>query len=700
VAGGLGFSNGGAGTITMPFALTNESDPQNFRLTGRAQQRNGLRIERTITLGRNDQFFVIDVTMSNSSGSTLSSVAWMEGFNPQPGLSLGDNNRATINDVSAGGRLATASYVNNEFAQGLTVALGAAQADTRARATFASASNNPRDPGLLLSQAVIDPNGTGGDMQMVLTYDLGNLSAGASTSFRYFVFFGTTPGAVDTMYTTLNAGTGTGHLTPTPGTPATEILSDGSSVPVMPYKVYFPEGATGDNIYTFMPISNPNSRPVRVVAIARYEVGERDQVIGDITIAGNSRGGFTLIDPASRENGSALVRLPTPENPFVQYSIELRSDLPVAATFSHYDLNLVSGAGNFKAAVGEAFTSVTANSWTFAQVERGLGNTNFIVWYNTTSANSKADVFFYPLGGGQAYQATFTLGAFRRGGVSINDAIVQRLGQTNDPHVPLPEGIYGVVVTSPVQIVAALSHYNPSQGVAEGSIGSVGSGASSGVVAEGQIGLNGTGEHIAILTTGATASTVTISFLFDNGSAYRALRTVGARSTDVLDVTTLPNFTGGRPYAVFYEATAPVIVSARSNAFGGQLASSTAEAAYSWWGFGEGFRPGDSDPNHPGVVEHLRLYNPASATTTVEITISYDGTAGTEVFRRTLSARTVAEFNIHDFVTGARRLTNQWYSITVKAPTPIVAYMAHFDRAFPGAFGTLGTPLGRSAPVT
>lgn len=699
VGGGLGFSNAAASQNSLAFSLTNQSDPTNFRLTTRAQQGNGLRIERSVSFGRNDSFFVIDVTLTNASTGALTDVSWMEGFNPNPGISLGDNRATTVNDVASGQPFGTAVYTNNQFTQGLTVGLGAPTTDTRAGVTFANGAV-PRDPGVLIAQGAIDPNGTSGDFQMVITFDLGGLSAGSSTSMRYFVYFGTTPAQVQNLHAAMNAGTGTGHLAAESDQPATETLSEGSTVPVLPYRVFFPEGATGDNIFTFVPISNPNNTPVRVVAIARYEVGERDQVVGDVVIPAQSRGGFTLIDPVLKANNQTLVRLPTTENPFVQYALEIRSDLPVAATFSHYDLNLVSGANNFKAAVGEAFTSVTSNTWSFAQVEKGNGNVNFMVWLNTTSANSKVDVFFYPQAGGQAYQTTMTLGAFRRGGISVNDAVVQRLGQPNDPHISLPDGNYGVVLSSPVAIVASLSHYNGGEGVAEGAIGNVGAGSTTGVIPEGQIGLNGTSESIAILNTAGSAATVTISFLFDNGSAYRAVRTVLGNSSSTIVVEDLPNFTGGRPYSVFYESTASVIVSARSNAFSGQLATSTADAAYSWWGFGEGFRPGDTDSNHPGVVENLRLYNPASTATTVEITIAYDGIAGTEVFRRTLSARTVSEFNVHDFVTGTRRASNQWFSITVKAPTPIVAYMAHYDRAFQGAFGTLGTPLGRISAVS
>ena len=78
----------------------------------------------------------------------------------------------------------------------------------------------------------------------------------------------------------------------------------------------------------------------------------------------------------------------------------------------------------------------------------------------------------------------------------------------------------------------------------------------------------------------------------------------------------------------------------------------------------------------------------------VEITIAYDGQPGSETFRRTLPARRMTEFDMDQFITGNRRLTSAWFATTVKAASPIVAYMGHFDRSFPGGFGTLGTPLG------
>jgi hypothetical protein len=60
----------------------------------------------------------------------------------------------------------------------------------------------------------------------------------------------------------------------------------------------------------------------------------------------------------------------------------------------------------------------------------------------------------------------------------------------------------------------------------------------------------------------------------------------------------------------------------------------------------------------------------------------------------------VSEFDLDQFITGNRRVTDAFFSTTIKAPQPIVAYMAHYDRVFPGGFGTLGTPLGLTNSIT
>jgi hypothetical protein len=131
--------------------------------------------------------------------------------------------------------------------------------------------------------------------------------------------------------------------------------------------------------------------------------------------------------------------------------------------------------------------------------------------------------------------------------------------------------------------------------------------------------------------------------------------------------------------------------------------------AYTSWGFGEGFRPGNNsrwtvngqaNQAHPGLTEALRLYNPNATDVVVEITLNFAGPSGQSVQRRTIPARRVAEFNIEEFIPSNRLADNQAFGIFVKAPQPIVASMNHYDRLFPGAFATLGVPLGRTAQVS
>ncbi|MBL9002079.1 MAG: S8 family serine peptidase [Phycisphaerae bacterium] len=698
-AAGNSFTNSQDGS-QLPFSLTGQSDSFNNRVSTRSSFR-GINVERTISFGLNDSFAAIDVYFSNIGFNTVSGITWMEGFNPDPGISLGDSGdiTQTFNDVDAGGRMATARYVNNQFGQGLTVGLGASTSETRATATVLSGNFNVRDAASVAALPVNDPNGARTDDQLALTFALGDMAPNARTSIRYFIFFGTTPAQVADLYTQVNSGTGTGHLTADSANPATETLETGPgpvvTVPTLPYRVYYSEGFYGDNIFTFLPISNPNDQPTRVSVIARYEQGTRDQLVGELNIAANSRSGLTLLTPDLFRTGNALAGRTNPGGGVPAYALEIRSERPVAATFSHYDLNLVGGAN---VAIGEAFTTRVSTQWTFGEVTKGGGNSDFITFYNPNPETEKVTVRFYPLGGGSVITQDFYsinldgsaedgLAAYRRGGFAVND-------------IPgLADGSYGVTVECQVPIVAAVSHFNTPQQKAAGEVGSVGLGATSGVMPEGQFGLNAGNERIGVLNPGAATADVTFAFIFENGSAYRTLLTVPARQHGFINVADLPNFPTGLPYGVTYSSTQPVTVGMFSDAFSDGLASSFADRAFTVWGFGEGFRPGDND-NHPGVVEYLRIYNPSDSEVVFEVTITFDGTPGGETFRRSIPAKRVSDFNIDQFVTGSRRLNSAWYSLTVKAPTPIVAYMGHYDRVFPGGFGTLGTPLGASAPVT
>lgn len=674
-AAGFNFlNNGDSAASSLPVVLTDESEVGNRRVTVSGSFR-GLQLNRSIAFATGDTFAVIDVHFKNTTSSAISNVAWMEGMNPAQGLNIGGTSENTINDVDASGKVATARFTTNVFEEGLTVALAAPDADARATASFLNPGTTVRDPLQLISFGVNDPNGLTADQTMTMAFDIGTVAPGATASVRYFIFFGDTPADVDAQLTQLNNGTGTGHLTPDSASPASETLSDGSSVPTLPYRVYYPEGFANSKTFTAIPIMNPNDEPTRVVVIARYASGERDQVIKDVVIGGNARGGATLVTPTLFANDGLLVRKNTP------YAIEIRSERPVAAQFSHYDEFILEDR---RAAVGESFTNRTDTTWTFGQVEKGSSVAEALVYYNTTAETIKVTSTFFPTGGGSPIEIVQEIGGFRRGGVNIR----------NNPAIPA--GIYGVAVTTDAPIVASLSHYGLQDGSAYGMVGTPGAGTAIGAVPEGQLGLNSVSEVIGVLNATNTAASIIFSFLYQDGSAYRTTLNVPAQQHATLDVGTLPNFALGTPYSVLYESNVAVSMSLPTQAFNDGLATSFSSTAFTYWGFGEGYRPAAD-----GIVsEYLRLFNPTTEDVVVEISLQFGGSSpGVETFRRVVSPRRVAEFNVHDFVLGDRRNAPQYYGITVKAASPIVAYMGRYDRFFPGGFGTLGTPLGTSQPV-
>jgi len=685
-------SNVGGQTSELPFSLTDQSDSQNRRVSAKGNFRE-LSIEKTFSYGINDKFIAVDVFLVNTGINTLTDAAWMEALNPDMGLNFLDIASAnTRNDVN--GRYVSANVRNNTFSSGLTIAMAAPNIDTRARATVISTTEAAglRDAQQLLALPQNDPDGASSDSYIALSFDLGTIDPGAKASFRYFIFFGDTPADAAANFNILNQGTGTGHLTVDTSNPAGELLSDGTSVPQLPYQLYYPEGFANRFIYEFIPVFNASDQPNRVLLIARFGAGQglsdsqRDLVLGDTVINPGSRGGFTVNTPTS---GLRLIGADGNGNGGTyagkSYALELRSERPITATFSHYDTFGRSTDSNNKPTIGEPFSSTVSDTWTFGQLFKGPGVRDYLVWYNPTSQNIKVTVTLLSQTGTET-QYVLDLNAYRRGGLSI-------------PDLAIPDGTYGVLITAQRPIVASISHYIDSLSAAEGYGGTAGTGATSGVLPDGQFGVNGTSETIGILNTNNSAATVTLSFIFASGSTYRHAITVGARSQATVDVGSLQDFPAGQPYSTLFNSTLPVAVDQLSLAFGQALASGPATRAYTLWGFGEGYRPRDNGGS-PGVKEYLRLYNPNPGTEVVEVTLGFDRGLGSETFRFNVDSRQILEIDVHTLVTGSRRSVNAYYGLTVKAANPVVAYFGHYDSFFPGAFGSLGTSFGRSSIVS
>ena len=461
-----------------------------------------------------------------------------------------------------------------------------------------------------------------------------------------------------------NGAAGLGHLTAL----ATQPANDADGIASLPYTIYYPEGYANGRASTFVPIVNPNAVAARVIVVARYETGVRDEVIFDEVTPGNSRGGFTITTPELYANDTLLVRKDTP------YALEIRSSLPVAATMSHFD---------FTGSTGEAFSSATSSTWTFANITKSADNFDFVVFYNTSDSDVKVTTTLYRTGGGTPIVISTQLGGKRRGGWNF-------AAETN-----IPDGVYAAVVTAPVPLVAARTRF-ASDGGGSGQLGIASAGATTGAVPTGQFGVNATDEQVSILNTSTQSAEVVFNFNLDNGESYRFTAVVAGQSRSGFNLSSLSGFPTGIPYAVAYESNVAVSVDSSSDAFGDSESSAFSTLAWSYWGFAEGFRP--AGEFNTVVTEELKIYNPSEEDQLIEVKVRYsDGQ--TETVRQLVNAGLITSFNVHDFIQGARRQSNQFYSMTVKGAQPIVAFFDHSDDFFPGAFGLLGTPLGISSPV-
>jgi hypothetical protein len=536
--GGFSFVNNGPGRRNdLPMSLTVRNDPVNNTSSSVGFFR-GLKVQRDFSFAQGDGFVAIDVFVTNTTGAPVNGISWMDAYNPSPGAQR-DNNRFTANDIDANGKYASAVYTTNDFQSGLTFALAAPAADTRARVNVIGGNSAVRDAAALRNLPANDPDGFIDDSRLAISYDLGDLAPGASTRMRYFILMGNSPAQAQAQYQQINNGTGTGFLTATvTGTgaatqisssnPANEQLLTGGTTPTfapqLPYKLYYPEGFYGDNIYTFVPIGNANDQDTRVVVIARYEAQynaqgqitnpDRDQLVADIVIPANSRGGITLTTPEIFRAGGAIAGRPNSS-----YALEIRSERPVSATFSHYDLALLPTPE----AIGESFTNSTSTQWSFGKVTKGGGQQDFVLFYNTSNTDTVVTTTFYPLNGGtRTYEVNFVTPAFRRGGLDVNRVTAAAdVNNPNGPQIELPDGEYGVTVRALVPIVAAVSYYDRANIVSEGVIGNLGIGSTFGVSPEGQFGLNSQTESIGVLNANNQTAVVRLSFTFQNGSVYR-----------------------------------------------------------------------------------------------------------------------------------------------------------------------------------
>lgn len=692
---GFVFRNtGDRSQVDVPVSIASESDAFNRRLVVSGLYRS-LAIRRTFSFGVGDRFAAVDVSLTNTASSPINDLAWLEGLNADPGLVSSGGSTSTLNNVRNLGVGATPKLATSTLGtSGLTLALAAAPSTRYTVTPSFAQSDSVRDPlAVVLNPSDPDPSnadvGSVGDQDMLMAFNIGSLGPGQTASLRFFLLAGETPGAVNTQFSTLIGGTGTGHLVADPK--ALSLTPES-----LPFVSYYPEGFANSRASTFLPIVNSQPDGARVVVIARYENTAFapdvlfDSATDNPTTAGlvpaTVRGGVTITNPSLYAGGTAErvagtfagragVRKDTP------FALEIRSSLPVGATMSHYDFNV---------STGQSFVSQTSSVWTFAEGQKGPGINDFVVFYNPSGSTIKVSMTVIPENGGTPFTTLSLIGPQRRGGWSI----------ASFTDAQIPQGRFGIRIDADLPIVAALTHFNSNDRSGYSTLGLAGLGATAGATGQGQVGLTASAERVAIFNPGTQSSNVTVTFNFSNASSYRRSIVAPAQRLVQIDVASLPGFPRGQPYGVTYTANRPVTVSLPNQTSIGSSGQTLTGTAWTQWVFGEGFRPLGQTRN----AEFLRVYNPGATESTVEIQLSFnDGTS--ETFRRTVPSRTTANYNLFDFVTGTRATSGTvagvgtFFGTRVTSATPVVAFVQHFDAFLQGGFGMLGTPLGTSAAI-
>ena len=697
------FVNDGLGSSQdVPFNVTSQSTP-NVNRVAISGVTNGFLVDRTMSYALGDSFVAIDVTLTNTTDRLIGNVLWSEGLNPDQDF-FGTGSRFTINDVIDGQAVAVATGAN-----GLSIGLAADPADARATAFFSSIEGDVRNPQSVIDRMLPDPDGASSDLTMALSYDLGTIDPGASTTLRYFVFLSdegqegiSGPNGLQATATATRADAQRldfGLLTYDP----TASADDSEGLVDLAYRQYYPEGFANDRARTFVPITNFTHQDARVVVIVRYEdpsIPIRDQVIFDGTVAANTRSpdALTITTPELYADGSETnvfnpvsgltdgVFKDTP------YALEIRSSVPVTATMSHFD---------FGFSTGEAFSGNASELWSFASVSIGQGSNDFVTFVNTTDEVTKVSMFLFPLtgsgggsGAGQATEIVYTLEGYRRGGWNLNAELSSGLLAGR-----IQPGEYGVTLIASEPIVAAASSFDNTGGSAR--IGEPNLGATQGAIAEGQIGLSSEAETISVFNSSSDEATVELQFIFETGGSIRQALDVASGRVTTLNVEDIALFPSGEAYGVFYVSDQPVVVASSTRGLGEVLSTSAANNAHSLWGFSAGFAPLQGGQ----VDEYLRVYNPSTSDTLVEITFRFtDGS--TETFRRVAGAARISEFGLRQFISETRfeaaetdGATGVFYGFTVKSSSGIVAYQGRTDQFFGGSFGTLGVPLGIESDI-
>lgn len=181
---------------------------------------SGISIKQTSIVPSDGQALHVDITLTNSTASTINDIYYVRGYDPDnaTGTSSGNSNTATsTNTVTSRGGSGSSAIVKAVFNSGAEIFL--MSSDSRARAG-AGASLSCCSPSQALATDIWNSSGlwsasvgspVTGDLQVAISLKVDSLAAGASTTFR--VSYVLTASEANSPSVTTSAATNVGATT-------------------------------------------------------------------------------------------------------------------------------------------------------------------------------------------------------------------------------------------------------------------------------------------------------------------------------------------------------------------------------------------------------------------------------------------------------------------------------------------------------
>ncbi|MBX3376716.1 MAG: hypothetical protein KF678_06905 [Phycisphaeraceae bacterium] len=433
-------------------------------------------------------------------------------------------------------------------------------------------------------------------------------------------------------------------------------------------EIYYPDGFANASITETVSINNPGMTTVQYELWARYETGQRDQLIRSGSLAPGAWADVAISDPDNP--GAIAVR---PDTPF---AFVLRSSGQVTAALRHDDWG--SSAGN-------SFFAFGASIWSLPSVTKDPSIRDYIVVYNPNPAPVDITVEFWG-DSGLAHSLSTTLDGLRRGGWNIN-----RIAD-------LARGQYGVRIQCSADVIVGHSHYNLVQLVSSINIATFDRGALAGALLSAEFsdrsrpgGGPSRDTLVAVFNPSAEAANVTLHYIVRDGSAPIPAPTelnIPAKGRQWLSMRAL-GFTD-REVSIVWESDVRVSVAAFSSRASAFIVTPSVRVAATEWYFAAAF----VDRVQASVMdtEDVLVFNPTAQDIEVRFTFTFRNGASA-VVTKSLSPFEVEDVDVDMPVQGIG--AGHPFTVRVEASGPVVAMLEHWNhRRISGHFPAAGQPGG------